>query len=116
MSRNLCQRNCEFCPGVPTFDEKPRPITEADAGRYFPEYKGMLVANATCPLCEAKYLAWVDEAPRDTGWSVFRRPSEDEPFVDLSFRSTFNDEPGDDDLPKWRIETQHIRVGPWVPR
>ena len=34
-------------------------------------------------------------------------------FFDLSYRSTFNDEPGPDDLPKWECESRIVRLGPF---
>lgn len=115
MSRNLCRTSCCFCPGVPVAVEAPRLITEADAGPYFQEYKGMTVAHAECPECEAKYLAWLKDSPQ---WcSKYGRPAEGDgvaPF-DLSFRSTFNDEPDAQDLPTYSIEvvTKLIRT-PWA--
>lgn len=100
MSRNLADRCCYFCQGDIKPQEEPKPITEEETGsHYFNEYRGMLVANAECELCEAKYLAWCSER---TGMS----PTEDG-VCDLSFRSTFNDEPGADDMPKYKI-TRHV--------
>lgn len=53
----------------------------------------MIVADAVCVRCSAKYLAWVKRAK----WS---RGSEDtRPFIDLSFRKAFSDEPAAEDLP-----------------
>jgi hypothetical protein len=105
VSRNLGRTDCYFCPGgKPRLEEAPRPATVDDVGRWpNGEYLDLSVANATCHLCEAKYLAWMST------------PSEkEEPWIfDLSFRSTFNDEPGDEDLPKWKVETHHVRSGPW---
>ena len=66
MSRNLASTHCDFCGAYPVLIEDPRPITKEEAGRYFNEYEGMLVANADCPFCWAKYLAWVDESGRST--------------------------------------------------
>jgi hypothetical protein len=54
----------------------------------------MLVANATCPNCQARYLAWVARIPYRREWLSY------EGYEDLSYRSTFNDEPGLGDLPK----------------
>ena len=99
MSRNLCKTCCHFCSEAVELDEEPRLVTEAETGRnYYPAYRSMLVANATCTVCEAQYLAWIDyPAPHSRG------PG-DLPFVDLSFRSTFNDEPGAADAPRWLVE------------
>ncbi len=100
MSRNLCRTECH---GSVTLEETPRPITHKEAGTYFEEFEGMLVADAICPHCRTKYLAWVDESPRIRGGG--RRTPEYGGIIDLSFRSTFNDEPGDNDLPEYDIQT-----------
>ncbi len=98
MSRNLASTDCYYCDGEVVLDEKPRPITKEDYGSY-DEYVGMLVANATCSICEAKYLAWVNRS------YMYNQPvPDDQPFGDLSFRSTFNDEPGIVDLPTYKIK------------
>lgn len=107
MSRNLCRTDCYFCNDDVVLVEEPRDITEKEAGAHYETYKGMLVANAECPSCLAKYLAWVNEfrcnaKPRHVEWGK---------FFDLSFRSTFNDEPGKDDLPKYEIQLVRLRAG-----
>lgn len=84
----------------------PRPITQQEAGPYFREYSGMIVANAECEDCEAKYLAWIDHIPH-------RRSGDGTTIQDLSFRSTFNDTPGPGDVPVYKIEVRRVRVGPW---
>ena len=95
MSRNLASTNCDRCGATRIIlDESPRLITRRDAGRYAEEYSGMKVANATCPRCQAQYLAWVSDCPHG-GWI-----DPDDAYFDLSYRSTFNDEPGMRDLPK----------------
>lgn len=86
MSRNLARTDCYFCGGHVVDVEEPREITAEDCGAYLETYAGMTVANAECRVCGAKYLAWVT-----TLFSWHGR--------DLSFRSTFNDEPGDADMP-----------------
>lgn len=35
MSRNLGRTDCDFCGGLVTLDEKPRPITREEAGPYY---------------------------------------------------------------------------------
>lgn len=98
MSRNLGQRCCKICDGDVVMDEPPRPATENDCGFYFSEYQpGFTVANSHCVVCDAKYLAWV-ELKGEIG-HFKRHHGDDRLFVDLSFRSTFDDEPGPDDLP-----------------
>ena len=115
MSRNLCRTTCYYCDGAVLFVESPRPCTPVDCGLYYDEYEGMLVAHAVCEDCEAQYLAWVDERPRvrQSGWPA--QFTEDGGHFDLSFRSTFNDEPGKRDLPRWEIETvaTRKRLRPW---
>lgn len=95
MSRNLLQTRCERCGSRVRMTEPPREITPADAGRYFHDYKGMIVANAECSVCHARYLAWVKTSSA-MGWY---QSAPEGGFFDLSFRSTFNDEPGEEDLP-----------------
>ncbi len=46
MSRNLCSTVCDFCGHDVEMTEEPRKITENDAGVYYREYEGMLVADA----------------------------------------------------------------------
>ena len=107
MSRNLYQQTCYYCDHPIMLLEKPRPITEEDAFGYFKEFKGMVVAIAYCPVCLAKYLAWVDTSKRLNHSSK----NYHEVIQDLSFLSTFNDEPGPDDLPAYKVEKRWIRVG-----
>jgi len=117
MSRNLCSTRCYYCGFEPVrLEETPRPITSDEAFVYFEEYAGMLVANAVCPLCEAKYLAWCDETTRiNKRWQSYHHGPTDGGYFDLSFRSTFNDEPGPDDKPKYRIKTEVTYTRePWV--
>ena len=121
MSRNLCETCCCECPAPRVaLVELPRPITRDEAGYLFDEYKGMIVANAECPLCGAQYLAWVDErgrAPyvfpegsRMSGTHVFTRHADENwDYFVLSYRSTFDDEPGEADRARYVIETVHVR-------
>ena len=107
MSRNRCDTKCAFCGETPEMVEEPREITVEDCGsRFIDEYRGMIVAKATCWLCGAKYLAWLDgtNRPANQFGSAWPRPERDYDtgkyeVADLSFRSSFNDEPGDDDMP-----------------
>lgn len=93
MSRNIGDCACGYCRCEIELEEAPRPLTESEAHAYYPEFAGMMVANARCPDCEAKYLAWIDSIPN-------RRTDPSRLVQDLSYRSTFNDEPGEEDLPK----------------
>jgi hypothetical protein len=107
MSRNIGKTDCYFCDGDVQMTEAPRDATRGDVGRYYDAsadgfgFAGMVCANAECVDCEAKYLAWVS-LKLCAGYGAHPR-HEDPPFFDLSFRSTFNDEPGESDMPKWRI-------------
>jgi hypothetical protein len=93
MSRNLGDTLCEVCNSTVELCGEPHPITREEAGRYYDEYVGMVVADAECTRCSAKYLAWVKRKK----WS--RAAGDDRPFEDLSFRKAFNDEPAPEDLP-----------------
>lgn len=98
MSRNLAITHCRICHGRVVLEEKPRPATVADCGAYLVNYPNdFRVANASCIECSARYLAWVDLPNCGGHWE--RRPNDEREFVDLSFRSSFSDEPGPDDLP-----------------
>jgi hypothetical protein len=109
MSRNIGQRDCYFCPSKVILIEPPRLVTKEDTGAYQSEFEGMMVANAKCPACLAKYLAWVT-GPPGSSWNNLPR-EENQTHVDLSFRSTFNDEPGEDDLPRYKVQTKLVRIG-----
>lgn len=110
MSRNIGQRDCYFCPSHVALVEPPRAITSEDCGpHYFKEYEGMQVANAECPACLAQYLAWVT-GPAGSNWNSLPR-DEGQTHVDLSFRHSFNDEPSDRDLPRYKVVSKLVRVG-----
>lgn len=91
--------------------ESVRLITEAETGGCFLEYAGMLVAHAQCEDCEAPYLAWVLGNNRGSGPENYDKA---EHIVrDLSYRSTFDDEPGPEDFPKYAIRRDPVRR-PWT--
>jgi len=100
MSRNLGQTHCDVCGYEKVaLLEDPRPITKKEAGPYFDEFEGLDVALGWCPVCEAQYLAWVSTAKCKN--ALHRREShcpDGCDYFDLSYRSSFNDEPGDDDV------------------
>ena len=104
MSRNLCSTSCYYCHGVVKLVAEKAPITTEERGPYN-EYDGMNVAPAECVDCLAKYLAWVDWPSRPSR-SDYNQGGE---FFALSFRSSFNDEPGPDDLPLYDIEIVRVR-------
>ena len=90
MSRNLCNGDlCEFCGERVKLVETRRRIRPEEAGIYYDEFKDGWFANAECYLCLGQYIAWVREY--------------DNSIYDLSFRSTFNDEAGDADMPKYKV-------------
>lgn len=93
MSRNLGDTSCAICHRDVVLCGEPHPITAEEAGRYLDEYRGMVVADAVCSFCDAKYMAWVKRAKWSRGYEDTR------PFIDLSFRRAFNDEPAPEDLP-----------------
>jgi hypothetical protein len=103
MSRNLLRTDCYFCNAVPELTSEPVYISPDQAGSYYSEYEGMIVADAICPACGALYLAWVDETTKKRKHPGDRAPDEYSKFVDLSFLSTFNDEPDPYDLPVWYV-------------
>lgn len=107
MSRNLCETTCQHCDNVPELVEPVHPITREEAGRYFDEFEGMMVAKAICPCCEAEYLAWLDQSNRRR----YPRSKMYDGIEDLSYYSSFNDEPGATDGPKWIVEKRWVRVG-----
>jgi len=120
MSRNLGRTDCAVCDAGHddiALCEQPRPITERDAGRYYAEYKDrLIVANAECTTCGAKYLAWISihRTVIDRQGTNFDN-SFGVRFCDISFRSTFNDEPGPDDLPSL-TKLREIEMKRWTSR
>jgi hypothetical protein len=108
MSRNLGRVDCYFCGHDVELTEPPREVTEREVAPYWGDYKGMVVANAECPVCLALYLAWVGPPPGG------RRTMEQQmsaTHYDLSFRHSFNDEPSDRDLPRYRVALCWVRTG-----
>lgn len=109
MSRNLGQIDCDYCHGRVALCEAARAPTAEDMGAYLAEFANVRVAWAECEDCVAKYTAWVDGPG-------LRRPP-DGTHADLSFRSTFNDEPGEADLPDFEmvrvrsVVEEHRRCG-----
>lgn len=109
MSRNLASQCCYFC-GLDseefTFEEEPRLITKEDAGAYLDEYGKMMVAHVHCPNCKAKYTAWCSGGFLDQhDWH-----GDGLKIRDMSFRSTWNDEPGEDDMPEFVIKTINVHM------
>lgn len=112
MSRNIGSTECH---GPVVVEETPRPITPAEAGVYYEEYRALRVANAHCPVCGAKYLAWFSR------WAFMARQWIDSDEVcDLSYRRAFDDEPHPDDMPTHEVrrtvitETRPIGMIEWA--
>ena len=104
MSRNLSNKTCVHCDHeVTLLSEVKRGLAEFRPGScYCAEYADRYFAEAECPACLAQYLAWcVVPAP---GLTEVR---------DLSYRSTFNDEPGERDLPRYDVQSSvtFVRTG-----
>lgn len=107
MSRNLARTNCRTCESAVRLCGVPYRSSGVYSG-------GMWIADAECEVCGTKYTAWI--GPRDDDLygsrDVDRRNVRDFGFYDLSYRSTFNDEPGPEDLPKDKVEVfRVVKVG-----
>lgn len=104
MSPNLGQRDCRRCGGDVIRDPNTYRVTA------FVSHIGMQVAHAECSNCGARYTAWVgptNEPEVGGGPAYGAREAEQQliqefGFYDLSYRSTFSDEPGPEDLPQDR--------------
>jgi len=103
MSRNLGQTDCDRCRGIVAITGERHHITREEAHVYFDEFEGLVVADADCTKCGAKYIAWVDGRPRTRPVGVYGVDLAQEKgageFFDLSYRATFNDEASSEDLP-----------------
>lgn len=111
MSRNLLTTVCYYCEHPVVMTGEPRPFDSV----CYEEYRGMIARDAECPVCLAQYLAWVTP-PTSHGRQT--QPSACPTHYDLSFRSSFNDEPGDRDLPRYKVTTKvvYVRTGPFIDR
>ncbi len=129
MSRNLATSDCPQCKCAVVLEEAPRPITTGECGGYTAQFYGCLtVANAHCPSCLSQFLAWLRQVPPGPSTLGTRAPQLSarqrealvqgngrEPF-DLSYRSTFTDEPGALDEPLYATRRRArdgrvVRVG-----
>lgn len=102
MNRNIGRSSCDCGSPALVFDGPPHPITEAEANGYYSDYVGLTVRDAHCPLCLAQYLAWLRP------WTSTY--ASEQGVYDLSYRSSFDDDPGPSDAPVYRIEWQPRRV------
>lgn len=105
MSLNLCKTECDVCGSTVKITGVPYRVEKTDLYQ-----AGRLVADAICTVCGAKYVAWMSARPGDVYGSrdSDRRQLMDHGFFDLSYRSTFNDEPGVEDLPVGKIEIARV--------
>lgn len=103
MSRNLSRTTCRTCDGQVILTDIPY-VHRHNAER-------IVVANAECKDCGTRYLAWLNEPDADRRFPVGHRMDEHGGgFYDLSYRSTFNDEPGITDIPNKVEVIEVVRV------
>jgi len=109
MSRNLCSTHCYYCDDdTVSVRSENRKISKEESEPFFKEFDGMIVADAECDVCGAQYLAWVDFSSNKQ--TDYWKNDGTRPFVDLSFRAAFNDEPCPEDCPIWNIENTYKRT------
>lgn len=114
MANVLCDTRCGQC-GFDTVElvEQPHLLTETetetDIGNSRFEVGRVVVAGAECRLCEARYLAWVDQSRLPVEFR-FPMPDTSKGFFALSYRSTFDRKPGPDDVAKYKVLTSSSRV------
>lgn len=120
MSRNLLSTSCWFCSEPVVLVGPPHAGTADDFGEHYAkaQYGGMIVADAECSVCKAKYLAWLDGTSAvNTYGHPWPKPVRDESgaltIQDLSFRSSFNDEPGSADYPEFEVAGWTPTLKPW---
>jgi hypothetical protein len=101
MSRNLCRTDCRQCDGRVVMDGLLRQETYGEFSIW-----GVFGCDAVCEDCGTKYFAWVAEKNRQ---GHAPRLTEDG-FYDLSYRSSFNDEPGEGDIPAGGVVVRYERV------
>jgi hypothetical protein len=87
---------------TPRLTEDARALAPEEGGRYYERYRGRMYANAEC-ACGARFLAWLE---RGETWNQGTRQFEPHGWeiADLSYRSTFNDEPGEGDKPDLSVD------------
>jgi len=110
MPKNLNATECVHCGNEVIIEEMPRRLTIREGRHFFNDCEDVLFSDAYCPICLAKYLAWMNGRTKsgyDLIPEVYGKPA------DLSYRSTFNDEPGIEDLPKYDVQViiTRIRIG-----
>jgi hypothetical protein len=96
MSRNLARTTCRTCDGPVTLTGVPYQKLPAH----------IVICDAECVTCGTLYSAWLHQPSR--GIETEHRQSECGAFYDLSYRSTFNDEPCAEDFPRGNITVEII--------
>lgn len=72
---------------------------------------GPWVCDATCSVCEARYSAWMGPCADGYGARQYDLESvREHGFYDLSWRTTFNDEPGHTDRPQTNVEVFRVVI------
>src|SRR5687767_1435730 len=89
MSRNLRRTNCAQCDGAVMIVGEQRTETRKSL-----PVERFVVADAECTDCGTQYLAWITHVLGNMKRSVI----DGETHFDLSYHSTFDDEPGDSDI------------------
>lgn len=97
MSRNIGDTKCCLCSGQINLTEPTRAFRKEDSPAYWSEYADMIVAHAKCVSCHAQYIAWMGNIPGQPDTRIELKPPVE--ILDLSYRSTFNDEAGPEDMP-----------------
>lgn len=101
MTGSLGDTCCRICSGSIVLEEPSRPITEKECQACIEYFGELMVANAHCQYCGAKYLAWVSQRVGHSNWS---EPEPDGlPYIGLSFRASFSDMPAPEDLPSTEV-------------
>ena len=111
MSRNLCRTDCHRCSGEVRVVGIPYYLPQTHFSR-----PNMLAADAECVKCQTRYTAWMGPTTKDKGDNYGAREVDlllmtEFGFFDLSYRSTFNDEPGESDVPPFgKNEVDYLSI------
>lgn len=98
MSVNLGATNCQVCGGSvrlcgDLYTQRAR-MTEVEG------------KDAECSLCGAQYFAWIGKVNRRDRWNQW--DFDHKGFYDLSYRASFNDEPGPGDVPDGTLQVFRV--------
>ena len=94
MSRNLCKTICDVCGSPVRVTGAPRLVTNV--------FGNFSLADAECVACRARYSAWFADPHGSHGQRT------DVGFYDLSYRASFNDEPGEGDVPSGEVKVFRV--------